>query len=1286
MYSYVRDPYKKPLALIAFAILLASCSSAFALDPSLDVNQYAHTAWKVRDGFARGLIGSVAQTQDGYLWLGTEFGLLRFDGVRAVSWQPPGNQHLPPGTVRSLLVSRDGTLWIGAKGLASWSNGKLTEYPQLVDQFVFALLEDHEGTVWVGTAGSPVGQLCAIQSGNIHCSGSDGIFGRFVNALYEDSDHSFWVAVKDGLWKWRPGPPKFYSLPGEPDGIQAVVEDADGAHLVGWKGGIYRFVDGKTQPYPLPAFTRKFAARKILRDRDGDLWVGTFQDGLLHVHQGRTDVFAQPNGLSGDTVYDVREDREGDIWIATMNGLDRFHDLSATTFTAKQGLSNDLVGSLLADKDGQLWFATYGGLNRWKHGRIVIPPTGSARLDGKLNGSAPNSLFQDSRGRIWVSTPAAFGYLENDRFVPFPALPGGAVLSMAQDVAGNLWVANERSGLFRLSPGNGVRQIPWPQLGHNDHASVLAADRKQGGLWIGFFLGGIAYFADGQVRASFTAADGLGAGRVSDFKLDDDGILWISTEGGLSRLKNGRVATLTSKNGLPCDTVHWAVEDDDHSYWLYMACGLIRIVRSEMTTWAAAADKDQDRNVDVRFTPFDISDGVKSLSSPGHFHPQVAKTPDGKIWFLPWDGVSVIDPHRLAFNKIPPPVHVEQITADGKTYDLSHGLRLPPLARDLQIDYTALSFVAPEKVLFRYKLEGFDQDWQQAGNRRQAFYTNLPPRNYHFRVIACNNSGVWNEAGTFLDFSVASAYYQTLWFKSLCVLVFLAFLWSLYQLRHRQLQQQFNIREHTLRHAIDAIPALAWCNLPDGPNEYLNKGWHEYTGLSAEESNGWGWQVAFHPEDLPQLMEKWRKMLASGEPGEIEARLRRHDGVYHWFLIRAEPFRDETGKIIRWYGTSTDIDDRKRSEEELRRSEAFLAESQRLSLTGSFSWKSATGEIVWSEQLYRIYELEIGMPLTLELVRTRVHPEDLTLYEKMVAEAQIGGRDFEWQYRLMMPDHSIKHLQAVAHAIRDQDGRLEYIAAIQDVTTRRTSEEALDKARSELAQVARVMSLGALTASIAHEVNQPLSGIVTNASTCLRMLSANPPNVDGARETARRTIRDGNRASDVITHLRALFTRKDPSVEIVDLNDAVQEVIALSISDLQRDRVALRADLAPDLPYITGDRVQLQQVILNLLRNASDAMRTISDRPKELLIRTERSGDQVCLCVKDVGTGFDPQAIDKLFHAFYTTKNTGMGIGLSVSRSIIENHHGRLWAALNEGPGATFSFSIPCKSDISGAN
>ena len=506
--------------------------------------------------------------------------------------------------------------------------------------------------------------------------------------------------------------------------------------------------------------------------------------------------------------------------------------------------------------------------------------------------------------------------------------------------------------------------------------------------------------------------------------------------------------------------------------------------------------------------------------------------------------------------------------------------------------------------------------------------------------------------------------------------------------------------------------------------------------------------------------------------------------------------------------------ERAQREDTLRRNEAFLAEGQHLARLGNYAWNVATGKITWSEQLYRIFGSEPGTSITFDLIRSRVHPDDVSLYEKMVEHAQSGGDDFEWQYRLLMPDNSVKYLHAVAHATQNEQGEVEYFAAVQDITARvasqeqlqrseaelrranqyltiaqelsqtgsytrdvltdeqtlsdemyrimdldpakkvthemvlarvhpddlamfkevqrkalatgknfesayrivtsdgtvkylrsssrrlveiedrlvyvgatqdvteiKRAEEALDEARSELAYAARAMSLGVLTASIAHEVNQPLSGIITNASTCVRMLDIDPPNVDGARETARRTIRDGNRAAEVITRLRAMFRKENFSLEPIDLSAAAEEVVPLTRSEMQRNHVLVESQLATDLPLIDGDRVQLQQVILNLLLNAADAMSGVEDRPRKLTLVTHlEAADRVRLSVKDVGTGFLPEAATQLFEAFYTTKQKGMGIGLSVSRSIIESHHGRIWAEPNQDGGAVFSFSIPVRA------
>jgi PAS domain S-box-containing protein len=496
--------------------------------------------------------------------------------------------------------------------------------------------------------------------------------------------------------------------------------------------------------------------------------------------------------------------------------------------------------------------------------------------------------------------------------------------------------------------------------------------------------------------------------------------------------------------------------------------------------------------------------------------------------------------------------------------------------------------------------------------------------------------------------------------------------------QRRLAEEQLRERELNLRRITQTIPGMLWSATPEGEVDYCNHPWLEFAAMTEEQAKGWGWATVIYPDDRDGLIESWHASLASGVPLDVEARLRRFDGAYRWFLVRANPLRDESGNIIKWYGTNTDINDRKRAEADLQESYLRLAEAQRLSKTGSFITDLVGDDHNWSEETFRIFEFDPSTKVTVQMVQNTVHPDDRPSFESMISRA-MTGEDVDFSFRILTPRGAVKHIRGMARVIEHVAGRPLFVGALQDVTESRLAEEALDKARSELAHVSRVTTLSALTASIAHEVNQPLSGVVTNADTCLWMLDTDPLNVDGARETVRRIIRDGNRAADVIARLRALFSKRAFTLEPVNLSEAALEVVALTLNDLQRNRVVLGSELADDLPVVAGDRVQLQQVILNLLRNAVDAMIKVDDRPRRLLIRTEREGaDAVRLTVKDAGIGLDRQTMNKLFDAFYTTKSDGMGIGLSISRSIIERHQGRLWVEPNEGPGTTFAFSIPC--------
>ncbi len=786
------------------ALLLRSSSTVLGLEPSLLVSQYAHTAWTVRDGVFKDPISAIAQTPDGYLWLGTQFGLLRFDGVRHVLWQPPAGQHLPSINIRSLFAARDGRLWIGTPlGLASWKDGTLTPHPEVTGQ-VGSMLQDRDGTVWAGTRYPPPGRLCALRTDGVQCYGEKGEFGARASSVYEDRAGNLWVGSATALWRWKPGSSTRYPLV-DFESSHGVVETDQGELVIAERDKLRQLLGERVVEYQ-PTINRlntQFA--HMLRDRDGALWIGTLDRGLMRVHRDRVDRFSRTDGLSGNYIRGLLEDREGNIWVATDNGLDRFRHTAVSTISANQGLSEGTPWSVLPASDGSVWVGTGSGLNRLKDGSITVYRREGRPLPQDRPGPAwrvvaaaglPHdliqSLFEDYRQRIWVSTHRGVVVFEHGRFSPIDGLPNG-VQAFAGDDDGNVWVSEEVT-LTHAVGDRVVERIPWTRLGSPVPATTMRWDPHGGGLWLGFRDGsGVRYMKDGRIVASYDAAKGLGRGIVGGLQLDADGTLWVSTEGGLSRIETGRVHTLTARDGLSCDPVHWTIEDDDHAFWLYTACGLARVARSDLEAWAAEVKKDRAATHLIKATMLDHSDGVRVHAMPGNYAPQVGKSLDGRLWFLPWDGVSVLDPRRLPFNALAPPVHIEQLTADRMVYASTPGLQLPAHVRDLAIDFTALSFVAPEKVHFRYTLEGQDPEWKEVVNDRRAHYSNLPHGRYRFRVQASNNSGVWNEKGAGLQFAIAPAYYETRWFQAVCAAAIVGLFWTVHRRHVRHVVRQLNL-------------------------------------------------------------------------------------------------------------------------------------------------------------------------------------------------------------------------------------------------------------------------------------------------------------------------------------------------------------------------------------------------------------------------------------------------------------------------------------------------------------
>jgi len=488
----------------------------------------------------------------------------------------------------------------------------------------------------------------------------------------------------------------------------------------------------------------------------------------------------------------------------------------------------------------------------------------------------------------------------------------------------------------------------------------------------------------------------------------------------------------------------------------------------------------------------------------------------------------------------------------------------------------------------------------------------------------------------------------------------------------------------------DALPGLVWVALPDGRAEFLNRRWCDYTGLSPQEASGMGWQSAVHPDDRLSWLEYWDGLLASRNPGEVEARLRRHDGQYRRFLFSAAPIANASGEIARWCGINTEIEEKLAAQEELYariRSDETLRESDIRTraidgIPGFIGILAPDGSVEAVNRRIKEYTGQSLEELKNWGTNGTIHEVDLPHTAEVFGQSIALGIPHAMEFRLRRHDGEYRWFDDRGVPMRDDNGNIVcWYVLLTEIEIRKRNEAELSRARAELAHVARVSTINMLTAAIAHEVNQPLTGIVTNANTCLRMLASDRLDLDGARATAQRTLRDADRASAVVQRLRAMFTHKELTTETVALNEAAREVLALSASELQRGRVVLQTDFASGLPPVVGDRVQLQQVIMNFVVNAADAMRDVDDRPRSLSIATTLDGPEVLLSVRDAGIGIAPESAGKLFEAFYSTKGHGMGVGLSVSRSIIQSHGGRIWAVANDDcPGSTFSFAIPCCS------
>jgi PAS domain S-box-containing protein len=1108
-------------------------SSLGQIPPSANV-QVGHDAWTFQQG-APADVACLAQTNDGFLWLGGANGLFRFDGTRFEPFSSPFGDLLLSNNLYSLFAPPSGGLWIGYTfgGFSFLDKGRVTNYASGIGS-VYGFAQDRDGIVWAGTSS---GLWRFDHSGWQNIGVEWNAPAGRVTQVGFDSEGILWALVGGSL---RPKD-LIYLIPGtrhfktaasnlsvngftwEPD--RTVLT----APVAPRESGSGEGTDERLPAYPVTKDNLQMV------DRNNSVWSSPFDKPVvmrLPKDNKASPVIPETYNVNP---YEMASlvDREGNIWFGDTRGIHRFFytPLIRQGFPKETSVSSDF--GVVADDHGAVWIS-FGSRDNNIIGDLyhVLGGKAERRLTQVTTGfsyRAPDKTF-------WFSGEHCLWHLVGDDFVRVNLPPEMVnqfefLQTITEDQQGGVWVSFGRHGLYRLANGS------WTPYGGRDDlpktgTMLTAFTDSLGRVWFGYAKSQLAVL-DGDRARVFGPSDDLQVGNVTAI-YGRRSEIWIGGEFGLEQFDQGRFHKIAAVDDRWLRGISGIVEMANGDLWLNAVSGIFHIRKAEIS------EALKDPAYRVKGEHFGRREGLSGVANQFRPLPTAIEGTDGRLWFALRNGVAWLDPAAYSEKRtVRPPVTIQSVSADDKFYAPGPGLSLPAHTSSVQISYTAVSLSDPEAIRFRYKLQETDKDWHEAAAATPVTYRNLPPGSYHFSVEASDSNGVWSGSPANMAFTILPAFYQTFWFRLLCGAAVLAFLFGVYRLRVGQLRAE----ERKLREAIETIPAMAWIAGPGGALQFVNRRWVEYTGLSqleAEEVR----KIAIHPDDLDRIERRMDASFASGEPFEEEMRIRRTDGEYRWFLSRAVPLRDKRGKVVKWYGVATDIQDRKRAEE----------------------------------------------------------------------------------------------LQA------------------------------------DLAHTNRVSTMGELVASISHELAQPLTVTTANAKASLRWLQRDPPDMTEVRKGTESIIEAGALASEIINRLRSLYKKAPPKRELVAINEVIGEMVLLLRSEANEYAVSIRTDLA-DLPKITADRVQLQQVLMNLMLNGIEAMKETGG---VLTIKTGRGeGGQVLISVSDTGVGLPAGRTDEIFNAFFTTKPQGSGMGLAISRSIVESHGGRLWATSHDGQGATFHLTLP---------